>query len=284
MSDRVIDIYADKGWQDTGFELPARAADTGWSLRAEGTWCFDTSARDYATRDGDARKPGDTRFYDASTAGRTEYLYHGRLGQVGQLIGRWGRNGRPFIVGTYANLEFVGPEQPEPSMPPGTAELMARIEFIEALAARPEVVSASTITYLRATDDHIYALWRSVYPDSGFWTTNDLPDNYTLGMDAEEDLTIAHLPPAERWKAIDRLIPQQDPPAPPPVAEVEPDSGPRTLWLAMNNDENGFHNSDGHLVVSIKSYDRSRRTQYNTVKQRWEYEDGTPVKPDASMV
>ncbi|MEV0195221.1 hypothetical protein [Nonomuraea sp. NPDC050691] len=53
----------------------------------------------------------------------------------------------------------------------------------------------------------------------------------------------------------------------------------RTLWLAMNDDDNGLHDNDGHLTVTIYASDRTRRTQWNTVEERWEYsDDHTPVK------
>ncbi|MQY03254.1 hypothetical protein [Actinomadura macrotermitis] len=165
MGGRVIDIHANQGWQDTGFALPAHQADTGWILRSEGAWCFNTGARDFATRDANARKPNDTRFFDAATSGRTEYPYHGEGGQVGQLIGRWGTSGQPFVVGTHANLEDTG------------------------------------------------------------------------------------------------------------------HAGGGTLWLRINDDDKGLRDNDGHLTVTIATYDRTRRTQWNTVEKRWEYsDDHSPVR------
>ncbi|MGI5158567.1 hypothetical protein [Microbispora sp. CA-102843] len=165
MGGRVIDIHASKGWQDTGFALPAHQENTGWILRAEGVWCFNTAARDFATRNADARKPNSGAFFDGSTQGRAEYPYHGEGGQVGQLIGRWGKDGQPFVVGTHANLERLG------------------------------------------------------------------------------------------------------------------SADGRTLWLRMNDDDNGLSDNDGHLTVTISTYDRTRRTQWNSVEKRWEYsDDHSPVK------
>ncbi|CAM5321651.1 hypothetical protein [Streptomyces abikoensis] len=254
MSERVINVYADRGWQDTGFELPPGFRDTvGWSLRAEGTWCFDTSARDYATRDAAARKPNDSRFYDASTVGRTEYLYHGEGGQVGQLIGRCGRNGGPFVVGRHALLQFLEPGQP---MQQQGTEGFPRIELIEALAARPDIVSASRIADLEATDDsHLCPVARRL-PGQRLLDDHRRPGR--LHPRPRRRGRPDHGPPAraERLKALGGLLPP-DPPEAPPMTEAEVDGGPRTLWLAMNDVENGFHDNDGYLVVSIKAYDRT---------------------------
>ncbi|GLX98552.1 hypothetical protein [Herbidospora sp. NBRC 101105] len=52
----VVEVFANKGWQDTGFSLPPYQRDTGWILRTKGVWCFDTAVRGYATRDANARK------------------------------------------------------------------------------------------------------------------------------------------------------------------------------------------------------------------------------------
>jgi hypothetical protein len=56
-------------------------------------------------------------------------------------------------------------------------------------------------------------------------------------------------------------------------------AGGGTLWLRINDDDNGLQDNDGHLTVDITTYDRTRRTQWNTVSKRWEYsDDHSPVR------
>ncbi|MEV4166481.1 hypothetical protein [Nonomuraea dietziae] len=165
MSGRVIKIYADQGWQDTGFALPAWEENTGWLARTEGAWCFNTNSRSIGTRDADGRIPDSGKTTDTNVQGRTEHPYHGENAQTGQLVGRWGEDGQPFIVGTHCNLENKG-------------------------------------------------------------------DGRSGG----------------------------------------------TLWLRMNDHDGGLADNDGYVTVTIATFDRTRRTQWDSAAKQWVYSDTrTPV-------
>ncbi|RFU39871.1 hypothetical protein DZF91_20100 [Actinomadura logoneensis] len=125
----VFTVLADPGWQDVGAGCPRCASS--WLLQASGTWCFDVGVRDWATRDANGGRPGDPRWRGPTTQDDTAYRFRGPGGRRGQLIGRWGEDGRPFPIGDHAVLGRVGPL---PYVPPEAEGLRARIGLVHLLA------------------------------------------------------------------------------------------------------------------------------------------------------
>ncbi|MEV5576465.1 hypothetical protein AB0L06_41095 [Spirillospora sp. NPDC052269] len=122
-------VFADQGWQDTRVGRPS--PDLALMSQASGTWCFDTTARDWATRDANGRKYGNTRWYGPTAQDDTSCRFHGLGARRGQLIGRWGEDGQPFLIGDHAYLGWVGPT---PYVPPDAEALRARIGLVRLLA------------------------------------------------------------------------------------------------------------------------------------------------------
>lgn len=82
----IVMVKAERGWQ----RVPLRLGGHGvLYFTAEGKWIFNPS-QPAVNGDGAANLP---------TAGRTSYTFSGAGGREGQLIGRIGAGGAPFVAG-----------------------------------------------------------------------------------------------------------------------------------------------------------------------------------------
>jgi hypothetical protein len=95
-----MQIYAAKGWQDTGYR-PGAQSSTYIVIRAEGQWCVRTDDRPYGTRNADGGRDDTGAVYWVNCEGDQAYPYSGPGARMGQLIGKFGANGAPFIVGKF---------------------------------------------------------------------------------------------------------------------------------------------------------------------------------------
>jgi hypothetical protein len=96
-------IYAAKGWQDTGYKPGAqRSAGTDVVIRAEGTWCVRNDDKALGTRDANGDIP--MRGNSVPLAAPDGCPCTGEGAAAGQLIGRLGTDGAPFIVGTHCKI------------------------------------------------------------------------------------------------------------------------------------------------------------------------------------
>jgi len=84
----IVTINAAGGWQ----RVPLRLGGHGvLHFTAQGKWIFNPSQ---PAVDGDGAA-------NLSTAGRTSYAFSGTEGREGQLIGRIGAGGAPFVAGAH---------------------------------------------------------------------------------------------------------------------------------------------------------------------------------------
>ena len=82
----IVTVKAERGWQ----RVPLRLGGHGvLHFHANGRWVFNPSQ---PAVDGDGAA-------NLSTAGRTSYTFSGTQGREGQLIGRIGAGGAPFVAG-----------------------------------------------------------------------------------------------------------------------------------------------------------------------------------------
>jgi glucose dehydrogenase len=92
----VATIETNQVWQKAGLRLQGHGV---LRFRADGQWVFNPRL---AAVNGDGAQ-------NLSTAGRTAYVFKGRQGREGQLIGRIG-SGLPFVIGTHG-MHKVGPRE-----------------------------------------------------------------------------------------------------------------------------------------------------------------------------
>ena len=80
-------------------------------IEAEGAWIYDKKRGKNAEREADGRRPNQGGDFNAAdvTKGHTSNLYSGDGGMLGQLIGRWGNNGRPFVIGKALPMTYADP-------------------------------------------------------------------------------------------------------------------------------------------------------------------------------
>jgi hypothetical protein len=84
----IVTIKATSGWQ----RVPLRLGGHGvLHFAAQGQWVFNPS-QPAVDADGAASLP---------TLGRTSYAFSGVGGQEGQLVGRIGKSGAPFVAGPH---------------------------------------------------------------------------------------------------------------------------------------------------------------------------------------
>lgn len=109
-TDRInkrMKVNAADGWQNTGYCIGAQSAPKV-ILRAEGEWCTRTDYRKFGRRDPDGRTPNSGATYLHKVAGDDEYPYHGHDALMGQLIGRFGEKGDPFLIGKHKSFMVEG--------------------------------------------------------------------------------------------------------------------------------------------------------------------------------
>jgi len=109
-TDRInkrVKVSATDGWQDTGYRIGAQSAPKV-ILRASGEWCTNTEDRNFGRRDADGRTPNSGRTYLHKVAGDDDYPYHGSDALMGQLVGRFGEKGEPFLVGKQKSFRVDG--------------------------------------------------------------------------------------------------------------------------------------------------------------------------------
>lgn len=109
-TDRInkrMKVYASEGWQDTGYRIGAQSAPKV-ILRASGEWCTRTDDRKFGRRDADGRTPNSGATYLHNVSGDDGYPYHGPDALMGQLIGRFGKDGQPFLIGKHKSFRVDG--------------------------------------------------------------------------------------------------------------------------------------------------------------------------------
>ncbi|MDR3397283.1 MAG: hypothetical protein P4M06_06945 [Pandoraea sp.] len=109
-TDRInkrMKVYASEGWQDTGYRIGAQSAPKV-ILRAQGEWCTRTDDRKFGRRDPDGRTPNSGATYLHKVSGDDAYPYHGHDALMGQLIGRFGKEGEPFLIGKQKSFRVDG--------------------------------------------------------------------------------------------------------------------------------------------------------------------------------
>ncbi|MEA5603813.1 hypothetical protein [Nostoc sp. UHCC 0252] len=102
-----MDIYASKGWQDTGYKPGLQKNAGSWVIvRAEGEWNVNTKDPAFGRRDANGRTPNSGATYMLSTENdkNINWPYTGPRGFCGQLIGKLGSNGEPFVVGDWCKI------------------------------------------------------------------------------------------------------------------------------------------------------------------------------------
>ncbi len=97
-------VQAASGWQDTGFKPGAQSGKYVVVL-ATGEWNLREPDDKFGLRDPAGRRPNAGNSYMYSTEGGN-FPYAGPGGYFGQLIGKIGANGAPFIVGTYGHIDI----------------------------------------------------------------------------------------------------------------------------------------------------------------------------------
>ncbi|VVE35999.1 oxidoreductase [Pandoraea capi] len=102
-----LKVYAKDGWQDTGYKVGAQDAPKV-ILRAEGEWCTRTDDRKFGRRDANGRTPNSGATYLHKVSGDKAYPYHGGDALMGQLVGRFGESGEPFLVGNHKSFRVEG--------------------------------------------------------------------------------------------------------------------------------------------------------------------------------
>jgi len=96
-------IYAKNGWQDTGYKPGAQRDAGAWvTVRAEGQWNINVKDPTGGPRDADGRSPNSGANYCMPVFADYPYRSEGACG--GQLIGKLGTDGVPFIVGSWCKI------------------------------------------------------------------------------------------------------------------------------------------------------------------------------------
>ena len=104
-------IYAAKGWQDTGYKPGAQRKAAAWvTVRADGQWNVNVNDPARGPRDAEGRTPNSGANWYIPTDNTFPYSGEGAHG--GQLIGRLGTTGAPFVVGTWCKID---PNQVDPN-------------------------------------------------------------------------------------------------------------------------------------------------------------------------
>ncbi|WP_157112243.1 hypothetical protein [Pandoraea faecigallinarum] len=109
-TDRInkrMKVYATEGWQDTGYKIGAQSAPKV-ILRAQGEWCTRTDDRKFGRRDANGRTPNSGATYLHKVSGDKNYPYHGHDALMGQLVGRFGETGEPFLIGNQKSFRVEG--------------------------------------------------------------------------------------------------------------------------------------------------------------------------------
>jgi hypothetical protein len=102
-----MQVDAKQDWQDTGLR-PGAQNGAYIVIRATGEWHTRPTDERYGTRNAEGMYDNTTAQYPVSSEGDTNYRYSGPGGLYGQLIGKIGQNGNPFIVGSYCRIEIAG--------------------------------------------------------------------------------------------------------------------------------------------------------------------------------